>query len=417
MKRVLLKFLPLIVLLLGAAIFVVMVATRQPPEKREIVDKGPLVEAIAAPAQTVQVLVEGQGTVRPADQIDLVPQVPGIVVWKAPDMEPGGFFSKGDLLLRIDPADYELAVTRAEATVARARYQLDLAREEAEVAREEWERIRESTEAKATDLVLRIPQVRAAEAELQAAAAGLDEARLRLARTEIHAPFSGRVRSSRLDVGQFVNANQPVAQVYGIERAEIVVPVQNEEMRWFDVPMPLPKDLDGQSPDKNADALFGQAQEIPDGRYPDAAFPDARVRAHYAGRLHEWEGKVTRAQAELDTRSRMMHLVVEVNGPYSAPPAERAPLLVGMFVDVEILGTQIDDVRVLPRHALREGNKVWVVDRAGLMHMRAAQVVRVRDEEVLARLDVQPGEQVVVSQLSGATDGMKVRVIRKEVAQ
>ena len=126
MKNQLLRFLPLIILLVGAGGFMGLVSSGRAPERRVMPDLGPLVETLAAPTQTLQIIVEAQGSVRPADEIDLVPQVSGVVVWKAPQLEAGGFFARGDVLIRIDPRDFELAMTSAEASVARARCQLDL---------------------------------------------------------------------------------------------------------------------------------------------------------------------------------------------------------------------------------------------------------------------------------------------------
>ena len=139
MKKQLLRFLPLIILLIGVGGFMGLVSTRSgwksvlvslghqllniaesiaAPERRVLPDLGPLVETLAAPAQTLQIVVDAQGSVRPADEIDLVSQVPGVVVWKAPQLETGGFFARGDVLLRIDPRDFELAMLSADAAVA-----------------------------------------------------------------------------------------------------------------------------------------------------------------------------------------------------------------------------------------------------------------------------------------------------------
>ena len=98
MKKILLT---LGILALGGGSYVLLSSMRQPPQRLERPYLGPLVETIAAPAQKIQIVVDGQGTVRPGAQIDLVPQVSGVVVWKAPDFAPGGAFAKGDLLFRL----------------------------------------------------------------------------------------------------------------------------------------------------------------------------------------------------------------------------------------------------------------------------------------------------------------------------
>ena len=408
MKRQLLRFLPLIILVVGIGGFMGLVSTGSAPERRVLPDLGPLVETLAAPAQTLQIIVEAQGSVRPADEVDLVPQVSGVVVGKASQLEAGGFFARGDVLIRIDPRDFELAMISAEAAVVRARYRLDLAQGEAAVASQEWEMVRR-LDTTPTDLVLHLPQV--------AAEAGLAKASLRLERTQIRAPFDGRVRNTTLDVGQYVVANQPVARVYSIERAEIVVAVLHQDMEWLKIPRQLP-DLPMASLsavettlDITRSTAAGEGPQVP---VPLAAAPRARVHGEFAGRRQVWDGFVTRAAAELDARSRMLRLVVEVDGPYDTGVDNDSPLLVGMFVDVEIFGESVEDVRVLPRIALHEGNIVWVMDRDGILHMRQVRVVHTRQETLLVRLDMADDERVIVSQLSGATDGMKVRTQDRE---
>ena len=413
MKNLLIKaLLPLGILAVGAAGFALMRAMGDPPRRIEHPYLGPLVEAVEMPAGQVRVVVEGQGTVRPSAQIDLVPQVSGMVVWKSPDLEPGGIFAAGDLLLQIDPRDYDLARKQAEAMVAQARYRLDLAREEAEVARQEWERISGADE-NPSQLVLRIPQLKVAEADLKAAVARFEEAELRQSRTEIRAPFNGRVRSSRVDVGQHLNVGQPVGQLYSIERAEIVVPVPDADLAWFALPRPAPI---GGSPEEQEPAIHGGRQEQPrDAHIFSDQGATALVSGSFAGRLHQWSGQVVRTEGELDPHSRMVRLVVEVDDPYGGIAAGRAPLTVGMFVDVAIQGRPVDGVRVLPRAALRQGNKVWAVAPEGILRERDARVLRAMKEEVLVEVDMAAGERVVVSQLSGVTNGMKVRLIGEEV--
>ena len=403
MMRVFKIILPLLILALGFGAFRLLASMREPPQRVSRSYAGPLVEAVAAPLQQVQVVVEGQGTVRPDAQIDLVPQVSGIVVWKDADFKPGGTFAKGALLFRIDPRDYELVVQQAEVQVAQARYQLDLAREEAAIAEEEWQRLH--AEEAPTDLVLRKPQLRAAEASLQGAEARLAEARLRLDRTNVYAPFAGRVRTARVDVGQHLNAGQSIAQLYSIEKAEIVVPVPDEDLGWFTLPLPIaiaPASTSIVS-DLNAEGgsrAFAFSREG----------ASAEISGAFAGRRHQWSGRVVRTEGELDPQSRMVRLVVEVEAPYGGIADGIPPLTVGMFVEVAIAGRMVDGVRVLPRVALRQGDRVWTVSRDGVLSIRPVQVVRALEDEVLAYIDMPSEERIIVSQLSGVTDGMQVRL-------
>lgn len=407
MTRVFKILLPVFILAIGFGAFTLLASMREPPQRAERIYVGPLVEAIKAPPQKVQVVVEGQGTVRPDAQIDLVPQVAGIVVQKAAEFEPGGAFAKGDLLFEIDPQDYQLALQQAAAQVAQARYQLELAQEESAIALQEWERIRTEDE-KPTELVLRKPQLRAAEANFQSAEARLAETLLRLKRTKVYAPFTGRVRSARVDVGQYFNAGQSVAQLYSIEKAEIVVPVPDADLGWFTLPFPI-EIADASEP--GADAVYDLNAEG-----GAKAFAFARegasvvVNGSFAGRRHQWTGRVVRTEGELDPQSRMARLVIEVEAPYGGIADGIPPLTVGMFVDVAIAGREVDGVRVLPRAALRQGDRVWTVGPDSTLHIRAAQVVRAMKEEVLAYVDMADEDRVITSQLSGVTDGMQVRL-------
>jgi RND family efflux transporter MFP subunit len=408
MKRIIKALLPVLILAAGGTTFAFLQSMREPPPRVERIHLGPLVETISVPIQQVQVMVEGQGTVRPDAQIDLVPQVSGVVVWKTDEFKPGGAFAKGEALFRIDPRDYELLVRQAQAQVAQTSYLLDLARQEVEVARQEWQRLNGASAQEPSDLVLRLPQLRAATANMQSAEARLEETLLRLERTELRAPFAGRVRNARVDVGQHVNAGQSVAQLYSIEKAEIVVPVPDADLAWFTLPTPVSNDADLPA----GPLVKHQRQERMDQPYLFARHgADAVVQGSFAGRRHEWQGRVVRTEGELDPQSRMVRLVIEVEAPYGEIAAGTPPLIVGMFVDVAIAGRQVDGVRIVPRAALRQGDKVWAVGHDGLLRIRQAEVLRRMRDDVLARIELHDDERVIISQLSGITDGMKVRLV------
>ena len=407
--------LPLGIVLIGVAAFAAMVMTKQPPAKVETPDLGPLVESIAAPAHSTHVVVTGQGAVRPAAEIDLVPQVAGLVVWKSPDLETGGFFNAGDLLVQIEPRDFELAVQAADADRAQAAYARDIAVSEAGVARREWDLVTGGAGSMADDgassvppdpLVLHEPQLRAAEARLRAAEARVEEAQLRLARTRLTAPFDGRVWQTSLANSQYVQAGQPVARLYSIQKAEIVVPVPDEELQWIELPPPGSVGLD--DPDMTTRVRGASGRDEPT-RSVTGPGPQAIVTAEYAGRRYEWRGRVVRSAAELDPQSRMAHVIVEVGREHGTGAAIEPPV-VGLFVDVAIRGRAIDGVRSIPRAALRPQGVVWTAGADGILRRRPAEVVHRGREEVLVRFEMGVDERVIVSRLKGATDGMKVRL-------
>jgi RND family efflux transporter MFP subunit len=315
-------------------------------------------------------------------EIQLVPQVNGKVVSMSPVLVDGGEFKKGDVLLRIDPLDYQLAVTLAKARVKDSESRLRVAEEEAAAAKEEWRLLYQDKREKVEDppaLVAKEPQLAAAKAKLAADLADLQKAKLNLERTELKAPFNGRISSESVDIGQYVSSAKPLATLFSTEAAEIVVPFEDEFLFWFHVPGFTPGNGNGSA---------------------------VTVRARIAGRELTWKGKVMRAEGELDQRTRMVPVVVRVDKPYASKP----PLVAGLFVTVEIQGRTLENAAVIPRVALRDNDTVWVVDDSGLLKFRRVDVARLEADHAILRSGLEDQEMVVVSGLKVVTDGMKVRV-------
>ena len=367
---------PLLVVVAGAVAAWLLASSRRAPERVERPALGPLVEVAAARSASVPVVVAGNGEVVPKVSVDLVPQVSGQVVGVHPSLVAGGFFRAGQVLVTIDPRDYELAVERAQAAVARASVGLQREQAEAVVAREEWDELHPGEEP--TGLVIREPQIRQTEAELAAAEADLAVARLNLERTRISVPFDGVVVSENVDVGQFVGGVAPLAQVFGTDVVEVRVPLNSRELAWFEVPT------------RGGD----------DGS-------EVEVSTSFGGSRSVWNGRVTRMEAQVDQSSRMVHVVVEVKDPYAASD-DRPALLPGTFVDIRILGRTLDNVIPVPRHAVREGNRLWIFDD-GELQIRDVEVLRSDREQTLVSSGIDDGELVIVSSLDAVTAGMKVR--------
>ena len=331
--------------------------------------------------------VNSQGTVRPRTESQLVSEIDGRVIRVAPSFVEGGFFEAGDVLLRIDPFDYEQTVVTARSQLAQARLRLAQEEAEAEVAQREWDTLGRGDPR---ELALRKPQLEDARAAVAAAEAGVERAVRDLQRAEILVPYAGRVRTKNVDIGQYVRRGDTVATVYSVDIAEIRLPLPDDELAYLDLPL----SYRGFEPNNQ---------------------PDVTLRATFAGETHAWTGRIVRTESEIDSVSRMVHAVAEVADPYAPDPdPNRPPLAVGMFVEAEIAGHIAREVALLPRDALRGRDQVLVVTPDERLEFRAVDVLRTTAESVIVEAGLEAGELVVISPLDMPTDGMAVQRVDAE---
>ena len=382
--RILRIVLPILVVSGAAGIAYVMYLNRPPVETRVPVVEPPSVRIQRVTFESVALTVSSQGSVQPRTSSQLVPEISGPVIEVAPSFAVGGFFEAGDVLLKIDPYDYQQAVITGRAQLAEAQLRVAQEEAEAEVARREWQ---ELGRGDASALTLRQPQVDEARAAVASAEAALDRAARDLERAEIKAPYAGRVQSKDVDIGQFVNKGTAVARIYAVDSAEIRLPLPDEELAYLNVQMSY----------RNGDRQSG---------------PPVTISSAFGGREHTWQGRIVRTESEIDSVSRMVHVVAEVRDPYAASgDPSRPPLASGMFVEADIQGRTVDDVVILPWSALRGRDQVLVVDDNNQLRFRPVEILRSTSEEVLVSGGLAEGEAVCISALDTVTDGMLVRVI------
>ncbi len=374
--------LPLLILLLGVVGMRLLVHSRQAPPKQAQENPGILVEVIRAELGDHPLQVLGTGTVQSRQEVAITPQVSGRIVGLAPGFQAGGFFRKGDLLFEIEALDYQLAVERASAALAKSEVDQALVEGQARVAREEWARLYPNGK-EAPPLVAQVPQLKNAQAAVAAARAALEQARLDLSRTRIHAPFDCRVRSEEVALGQYVRATASVALVAGTEAVEIVVPLPLEDLDWLQIPRA---------------GAAGKGSP-------------ARVRLSGADQERGWDGRIVRSLGEVDSRTRMARVVVAVADPYgmASQGSQQPDLEVGMFVEVVFSGRTLSQVVPLPRSALREGGLVWTVDAEDRLQLQPVTVARQEEELALVSAGLAAGDRVVLTRVSGAAEGLKLR--------
>jgi biotin carboxyl carrier protein len=225
------------VAIIGSLLLIAVLIKMNPPEatqRRPSTGPQMVVEIEPVKYQDYLVKLQSYGSVQPRTQSVLVAQVGGQIISINENVRDGGFFEKGDVLGQIDPRDYEADVSISEASLADARQALAEAEARSVQALEDWERLGNTGDA--PDLVLRVPQLEAASARVKSAESALQKANLDLERTQLVAPFAGRVLRKLVDVGQVVSNNTQVAEIYATDVVEIRLPIRNRDLGFIDLP-------------------------------------------------------------------------------------------------------------------------------------------------------------------------------------
>lgn len=331
----------------------------------------PLVDAIKVKSQTVEMLIDGYGQVQPTHEAQIVAQINGEIL--SLTINDGDFFKKGQELVVIDPRDYELALESAKAKVASAKVQLELENAEALVAKQEWDDLNPG-EKPSSDLVLRLPQIKKAQANLLSGESVVSRAKLDLERTKILAPFDGRVVKKLVDLGQYVTKGTPIATVYSIDTFEVEVPLKNSKLAWMKIG------------ENGSDVI---------------------VRAKFAGKDSSWKGKLVRTAGKIDSMTRMVHVFVEIDNPFNAAKGNVA-LIPGMFVQVEIQGIPLENAFVIPRKTVRNKNNVWVVND-GKLEIRKVTIASSNKDYSYVIDGLEDSDIVVTSTIEAPVNGMALR--------
>ena len=383
-RKFLMIFIPIGILGMFIIATIAIIAANQKPKEKKRAFNTLAVIAAYAVQDDVQLKVKTQGETRPRTEIDLVPEVGGKIVYVSPNFIEGGMIKKGETLLRIEDADFKVAVIRAEANVAQA--EQVLVREEAEgaIAKKDYE---ELGRGEASPLALRLPQQAQARASLQAAQAEVESAKLQLTRTSVRAPFTGRVRTKDSDLGQFVTPGRTLGRIFSTDVVEVRLPLTDNDLSKMELP-------------------FGYVAK------DRALAPDVKLSATIAGKLRNWDAKIMRTDSTYDTQTRALFAIAEVFDPYGKGISDDGiPLPPGLFVDAAVNGKKFEDVIVLPRDGLRPENEVYVVDDKGKAEIRSTTVLDTNAQDAYLINGVEAGELVVLSPMERSRVTLTLKVL------
>jgi RND family efflux transporter MFP subunit len=405
--------------MLAAFFIAVALLVFRPKAERQVpVEKGRLVEVFTAKAQDVQMVVESFGTIEPRESLKLVAQVPGQIVEISPEFKEGSFTKKGIRLIQIDPRTYSLEVERRRVQVKQVEAELkrlkqevvnlktrvEIAETDVKLAENEYLRLKklairkviaqsqldkseqaylaslERLQALENQLALLDPQKEQLIAARDMAEVAYEQAKLDLERSAIETPFDGWVLEKIIEVGQHVNVGQQLGSIYRSGELDIEVRIPAKDFKW------LPVDLGGETP-VAADVVFKNG-----------------------GNHRVWNGRVARVKAMMDERTRTLPMVIEIDENATATEQDRTfRLRPGMFVTIRIKGNNVPRAFVLPRHVVYPGDVVYTVEDDRLK-IKEVNILRNYKDSVIIDSGISEGEQIVKTPLSGAVDGMRVRL-------
>ena len=367
------KYIGLIILALSIIIAGVLIKSRPVAVAKENKENIPYVKTMMIFPRTVKASISSQGIVQPESELILLSELSSRVEWLSPKMEAGSSFKQGDTLIVLDKRDYELALISAESQVLNAEVNLEREQAESELAKKEWKRVGAGL---GSDLALRKPQMAQAKATYAAAKASLEQAKRNLSRTIFIAPFDGRVRTSRIDIGTTVFPGTSIGNIYATDAYEVRLPIADQDVPYSGL------EFNGQKIEENKrlDVIIIQGD-------------------------NKWPAKIVRTEAEIDPVTRMMAVVAKVDN--SDKKMFTTPLAVGQFVEAKISGIEILNISVLPRSSVRN-ESVWVVDNQMTMQNRSVDVLRTEENFALIGEGFEPGDKLLISRVSSLVNGLRV---------
>lgn len=373
---------PMGIIFVGLVIAGILMVTVPQPEKKPSRQQARLVEVTPAERGNWPAVVQAWGEVMAAQAVALQPRVSGTVIEVTAAYDPGMQVRAGELLLRIDPTDYALAVEQARAELERARAQLQLEQGQQRVAQREFELVGGDVSAQEKALMLRKPQLDTARAAVDAAQAELEQARLNLQRTRLKAPFNGIVLEAGVDLGAQVGSNTTVAQLAGTD------------VYWVELSVPV--------------------TQLPSIELPRQDGAASTVRLFHDGVWgdNHRTGEVLRLRGDLEQPGRMARLLVRVPDPLALTEQKkgRPPLLLGSFLRAEIQGRTLENVVRLDRAWLHQGNRVWVMNAEDKLEIREVEVVFRDGEQVYVGKGLESGDRIVTSDIAVPAEGMPLRL-------
>ena len=331
--------------------------------------------------EDIQVTINSTGTTKPLTQTVLNAEVGGEVIYRSKKFSEGSSVLAGEILAKIDDTDLQLQYKSALLQLANAEVQYSLQVAESEVAKEAWDKL---GKGKGSDLALKKPQLKQTEALMEVAKAQVNSAKKKLNKTEIVAPYAGRIQSSNIDIGTTIVPGQPLGAMYTSSEIEVTLSVKDNDLQFLSIPM------DGRKLNPSEQAKVS-------------------IKSFYKGRNQTWEGKLERVDGVIDPITRMINLIAVFKNDFIE--TDKPSLPIGLFVEAQIDGIILKNVFRVPVNAISKNNEVFIIDKNNQLQSRSILVLKKYNEFVIAKDNLKAGERLVITKLSTASNGITVNPI------
>ncbi|WP_394204092.1 efflux RND transporter periplasmic adaptor subunit [Shewanella waksmanii] len=373
------KYLVPVAIVITVVVVIAVIVSNPPTSKRGAQKPASkvIVETQSIQPADYQVEVSSFGVVKPRTQSSLVTQASGQILSISPNFREGGFFNKGEVLVQLDDRDYLAEVKIAQAGILQAKQSLQEEQARVEQALIDWKRLGNGREP--NELVLRQPQLAAAQAAMLSSEAQLDKAMLALERTKIVAPFDGRILEKSVDVGRVVSTNAQLATIYATDYVEIRLPINNRDLALVDLPEP------------------GKLAVAP------VAFQSDLIGKQ------SWKGQLDRTEGAIDDSSQQLYVVAQIDEPFGLQDNKQSPLKIGQYLTARIQGKQLSSAIVIPTRAIYQGSYVYLVEDGKLLRTEVAILWQNSQDAVIIQ-GLKAGDDLVTTSLGQVSSGTPVAI-------
>lgn len=377
---------PFAIIFVAIIVVAVAGALAPKPAKKPLLVKAPLVEVISLDAHDVRFNVASQGSVSPRTETTLISEVAGTVTRISDKFLVGSFFKKGELLLTIDDTLYQITLTKAKAKLASAAASLLEEQAKVEQAKQEWQLTGKSLK-KAPVLALRTPQLQKAKAELVGAQADVAEAKFKLARTHIIAPYDGMLKEKRADIGQYITIGSQLAVTFAVDYAEVRLPIKKRDLNFLNL------------------TRINQTEQL----------DRVELYANSAGEKQHWSAHLTRYEGVIDSKSRVYYVVARIDDPYGILTSDQQDeIRIGSFVNANIRGKNFSDVFAIPKDIVAGSNVLYWLDQQSDLQIIHISVLRSDANFVYTQDQQLAGKRLIVTNIETPVAGMKLRLANEQ---